>query len=561
MGKGWLLLLAIAAAPSALAGEHGIARIDPIPAAFPQQDAVQTAGLFSERIFPAASNLKAVVGNGRWRLQPEPGIEQPLLLVYHPYSAKVTVKVAADAIPDAQTLFDPDLDPQYSRHALVFPLQGDGPVYVQVEDARYPLQVAVRARSAHVANDLLQVRVLLGSVGVLVGVSLTVLLFWAMLRERVYLKYALCILLQVLFLLCSYGESYALPGLRVLGLFGVYGIWFIGTLSTASAIYLLLDYAGLRPRVPRLSRLLRWLGMYAPLALLVPLVLPWPADKQWFPSAANALYLAGNLLAIVALVRAWGRGGRHAGYVLIAWLPLVVLSTARAVQLSMGTPIEPWLQFGLPLAVAYTAVVLALGLADRMRTFRQERDVAQEHAERDALTGVLNRGGIEHRLEWALWHARHDEMPMSLLFLDLDGFKGINDVHGHALGDSCLRTVVATLSEELHYGDNLGRLGGDEFVLSLRNTDPQRACIAAERLRRRIEQACAQIDGVPVALTASIGVAHGGDGDTVPSLLKRADQAMYAAKRAGRNRVVVLEPDPPTDADLSAAPLATRGAR
>jgi diguanylate cyclase (GGDEF)-like protein len=510
MIKRWLLLAMVGCAlalPVAHAQEGGIARIDPLPAT-----GQTAAGIFHERDFKADPAVPSAIGNGAWRLQPAVGLEQPLLLVYHPYSARVSVRLAPDAAPLTQTLFDRGLDPQYSRHALVFPLSGDGPVEIRVEGARYPLQVAVVPRGRHIANDLVQVRILQLAVGVLVGVSLTVLLFWAMLRERVYLLYSTSMALQMLFLLCSYGEAYAIPGLRSLATFGAPGIWFLATVSTMVSVLLLLDYADLRTRVPRLGRLMRWLGIYLPAVLLLLLVAPWPASKEWFPNAGNLLFLLTNLLAIAALALAWRGGGRHAGFILIAWVPLVL---------------------------AFAAVVLALGLADRMLTFRRERDTAQEHAERDWLTGVMNRGGIEHRLDWAILNTRREQLPLSLLFLDLDDFKQVNDRHGHAAGDNCLRAVVRAISAELHYGDHLGRLGGEEFVLGLPGADRTRAMAMAEHLRKKVETQCRNVEGVEVALTVSIGVAECNAIDTVASLIKRADKAMYIAKHGGRNRVAM----------------------
>ena len=541
MIKRWLLLTMMGCALALSSGHAqsgGVVRIDSLPT---DHAATQTAGIFHERDFNADPAVPTVIGNGAWRLQPVGGIEQPLLLVYHPYSARVSVRLAPDAAPLTQTLFDRNLDPQYSRHALVFPLQSDGPVEIRVQGTRYPLQIAVVPRSRHIANDLLQVRVLQLAVGVLVGVSLTVLLFWAMLRERVYLLYSASMALQMLFLLCSYGEAYAIPVLRSLATFGAHGIWFLATVSTMVSVLLLLDYADLRTRVPRLGRMMRWLGIYLPALLLLLLVSPWPASKEWFPNAGNLLFLLTNLLAIVALALAWRGGGRHAGFILIAWVPLVFFSTARAVQLSLGIAVEPWLQYGLPLVLAFTAVVLALGLADRMLTFRKERDTAQEHAERDWLTGVMNRGGIEHRLDWAILNTRREQLPLSLLFLDLDDFKQVNDRHGHAAGDNCLRAVVRVISAELHYGDHLGRLGGEEFILGLPGADRARAMAKAEHLRRKIETECRTVEGIEVAVTVSIGVAECSAADTVASLIKRADKAMYIAKHGGRNRVAMQD--------------------
>jgi len=223
---------------------------------------------------------------------------------------------------------------------------------------------------------------------------------------------------------------------------------------------------------------------------------------------------------------------------LLAWIPLVLASTARAVQLSSGAPLPPWLEYGLPLVLAYTAVVLMLGMADRMRAFRHERDHAQYEAERDPLTGVLNRAGIERRLDWALAAAAGEYRPLAVLFLDIDHFKKINDSHGHAVGDACLGALVRIIATELQYGDQVGRLGGEEFLLVLPGADRRRARDIAEHIRRGVELRCARIADIPLAMTVSIGVAESRRSDTVADLIARADGAMYTAKRAGRNRVM-----------------------
>lgn len=550
----WLLPLLLALLPAAHASEGNIARIDRIQSMTLEQQAGQRAGLFSERRFDAGGDAARVIGNGEWRLQPEPGIAEPLLVVYHPYSARVTVLDQPGAAPRVQDLFARDLDPQYLRRALVFPLSGDGPVYVKVEGARYPLHVAVESRAAHAADDLNHLRRLLPALGVVLGVSLAVLLFWAMLRDRVYLLYAATMLLQLLYMLCSYGEAYSLPYLRGLARFGAPGIWAIGTLATIALVYLWQDYAGLRRATPRLSQCLRVVGVHASVLMLVLLALPWPADKAWFPDVANGLFLLTNVLAIATLALAWSRGHRHAGYVLIAWVPLVVFTLWRAARFSGGERVDSWLDYGLPLVHAFNGVVLALGLADRMLTFRRERDSAKEHAERDVLTGVLNRGGIEHRLDWAVIEMERERIPVSLLFIDLDHFKKINDRHGHALGDACLRAVTRVVSEEFQYGDQLGRLGGEEFVLVLAGADQASAMQIAERVRARIQSGCAVVDGTAVDVTASIGVAQGVPGDSVASLIARADQAMYVAKRAGGNRVMPHGAASPCVAEKTEAP-------
>jgi len=563
LGWWWILLGTVLTQP-VVAQESGIARVDRILPVVAAQQSDQSAGLFSEREFRARDPGTGVdqvaptpgphvLGNGEWRLQPASGIESPLLVVYHPYSARVTVLARAGGVPVSHRLFDPDLDPRYSRHALVFPLQGDDPVYVKVEDARYPLHVRVEPRAEHAASDLHHTRLLMMAMGVALGVSLTVLLFWLMLRERVYLLYAGTMLAQMMYVLCSYGEAYALPGLRVLWHFGATGIWYIATLATMLTTTLMIEYADLRRQTPRLARWLRWTGIRLPAVALLFLLLPWPVRKEWFPDIGNVLFLLTHALSVPSLALAWRKGSRHAAYFLAAWVPLMVFGTWRAVQISLGMPVEDWLDYGFPFVLGYASVVMALGLADRMLTFRRERDTAKEHAERDALTGVLNRGGIEYRLDWAILERRREHIPLSLLFIDLDVFKQINDRHGHAFGDHCLRAVTRVISEEFQYGDQLGRLGGEEFVLVLTGVDGVAATALAERVRLKIERRCARVDEIEVGLTVSIGVAECNAGDTVASLIKRADEAMYRAKRAGGNQVVVEDA-----AAVAAAPVSTR---
>ncbi|MCH2092389.1 MAG: GGDEF domain-containing protein [Pseudoxanthomonas sp.] len=534
----WILLLLLALLMAEGVRGENIARIDRIQPQALEQQAGQRAGLFSERRFESGGASMRVIGNGAWRITPRPGVREPLLVFYHPYTARISVQAPPGAAVRRQDIFSPDLDPRYSRRALVFPLSGDGPVHVKVEGARYPLRVAVEPGRAYAAADLWHVRLVLPAVGVVLGVSLAVLLFWAMLRDRVYLLYAGAMLFQLLYALCSYGEAYAWPGLSMLARFGAQGIWAVGTLATILLVYLWLDYAGLRKVTPRLAAAVRVVGAYGCGLTLVLLVSPWPADKAWFPDIANALFLLTNAIALVTLVVAWRRGQRHAAYVLIAWVPLLAFTMARALRFSVGERAEPWLEYGLPWVQAFTAVVLALGLADRMLTFRRERDRAKAHAERDGLTGVLNRGGIEHRLDWALIERERERMPVSLLFIDLDNFKQINDRHGHALGDACLRAVTRAVSEQFQYGDQLGRLGGEEFVLVLSGVELPAALRIAEQVGARIRRDCANVEGVAVAVTASIGAAQARDGDSVASLIARADQAMYAAKRAGGDRVM-----------------------
>jgi diguanylate cyclase (GGDEF)-like protein len=542
MKRTWILLLLLLlsacgmAAPGA-AQDSGIARVEAMPGA---ADAAPAATRARAAASPALPEVRLAMpeGGGWWRIDPASADRGRMLLVYHPYSARVSVRLPPAYRAETHTIFESELDPAHSRRALAFPLAAPGPVYIGIHDARYPLQVAILPAGGFAAADRTHTQVLFTSIGVLVGVSLVALVFWLVLRDRMHLWYAACMATQMLYLLCSNGEAYSMPGLRLLGRFGAPGVWFVATLSTIVAVNFLLAFAELRTRVPRLSRLLLLVGAWLPGLLLVLLVLPWPADKGWFPGIGNLLLLLANVVAIVALALAWRRGGRHAGQMLLAWVPLVLMSTARAVQLSIGAPLSPWLEYGMSLVLAYAAVVLMLGLADRMQAFRSERDRARQDAQHDPLSGAYNRVGIMQRLQHAVAEARAESRQLAVLFLDIDHFKQINDTHGHALGDACIRHLAWLVQEELMPGESFGRLGGEEFMLVLPGVNSRHARDAAERLRRKVEERCAVLDDVRVGMTVSIGSAEHSPPETPEALVKRADAAMYAAKEAGRNRVV-----------------------
>ncbi|WP_371866959.1 GGDEF domain-containing protein [Duganella fentianensis] len=156
----------------------------------------------------------------------------------------------------------------------------------------------------------------------------------------------------------------------------------------------------------------------------------------------------------------------------------------------------------------------------------------------DALTGALNRAGLEDqggRLALRLQRARRD---LAVLMIDVDHFKQINDSFGHAAGDEVLRCLTRLLRQELRPMDVLARIGGEEFVLVLDGVDPAAALRLAERLRARIADEAVQCEGASVAYTVSIGVvASAAAGYELPALMAAGDRAMYEAKRRGRNQV------------------------
>jgi len=160
----------------------------------------------------------------------------------------------------------------------------------------------------------------------------------------------------------------------------------------------------------------------------------------------------------------------------------------------------------------------------------------------DPLTGAYNRRFLETHLDQRLLEAIETSKPLSLAIFDIDHFKSVNDVHGHAAGDSVLKAVVDRIARNVRTIDLLVRYGGEEFVLIMPDTVEDQATAVADRLRMKIAEAPIVVGeaAVPLSITVSMGVASlTSRNETLDQLLERADAALYAAKRSGRNRVIV----------------------
>ena len=176
-----------------------------------------------------------------------------------------------------------------------------------------------------------------------------------------------------------------------------------------------------------------------------------------------------------------------------------------------------------------------------------ERDLTeykrlQSHLENmantDSLTGLANRQSFLHHAEKEFSRARRFARPLSVVMIDVDHFKSINDRYGHAVGDTVLRRVSSICQCSLRGSDLLGRIGGEEFVLLLPDTPPASAIYVAERMREQLAKTPIDVDGLIITTTASFGVASITDADiNFNSILERADVAMYHAKSDGRNKV------------------------
>jgi len=198
--------------------------------------------------------------------------------------------------------------------------------------------------------------------------------------------------------------------------------------------------------------------------------------------------------------------------------------------------------------IAVTQEELQQQIAQATQELRDQKEAAEQAARTDALTGVASRRAFSEAAEAEMQRALRYRSELSLLMMDLDHFKAVNDTHGHVIGDAVLVSFAQTVLQQVRKVDLVARLGGEEFVVLLPNISAEQSMALAERIRLAFANSHLQVDGQPLHFTVSIGVAQFDPTElTLTGWLARADAALYRAKAQGRNRVV-LEADAPEDA-------------
>lgn len=189
-------------------------------------------------------------------------------------------------------------------------------------------------------------------------------------------------------------------------------------------------------------------------------------------------------------------------------------------------------------AFAYVTVSTLVVFAAFGLVLGRQADELRRRLSTDALTGLLNRRAFLERLGQEHDRSRRYPQPLSVLLLDVDGLKGINDRGGHAAGDAALRTIGDAIRRGLRAADTGCRFGGDEFAVMAPQADEAAALTLAERIRM-LSEAARLPAGLRVTVSVGVACVAGGERWEVASVLDRADRALYEAKRTGRNRVVL----------------------
>ena len=181
----------------------------------------------------------------------------------------------------------------------------------------------------------------------------------------------------------------------------------------------------------------------------------------------------------------------------------------------------------------------AVNIRQMVSSLENHVNKANEAATRDPLTGIWNRRAFEARCRDAF--AREPDAAMSLVLIDLDKFKYVNDTYGHLVGDEVLKAIVQRCQSAVRESDVLARLAGDEFVLLLPHTPPEEAFGVADRVRVAVVKEPLATSAGALPVTVSVGVATRRPGDAaINHLIERADRAMYVSKNEGRNRITSL---------------------
>ena len=447
-------------------------------------------------------------------------------------------------------------------------------------------------------TDAAIISVLLGGMLVILLYNISLVVFT---RDVAYLLYNIYLASALFYVLTisGFGQLFIWPQAPVFS-HRFYGLsaalCFFTPLLFASRFLKLGRYGGWPQLVARL------LMAYWATVILVILLAPKLAHYL----AIETMGLVSCILTMASVINLWIRGNPSARLFAIAWSTLLIATIAHVLALDGLLPLNAWTLQGQYIGMLTEFVLLSMALAARINHERNHRIVAQQNAlqasealareresrlhaqqqtlevqmrnnealearvyERtralekakqglesanrqlthlsitDALTQLSNRGHFDLVIDEELRRAQRNQLPLSVLWLDIDHFKRVNDTHGHPFGDECLRLVASTLRNHgQRAGDVLARYGGEEFIMAMPGADAHEAVSQAERIRLAVEQLWISHGETRQQLTLSVGVAtyQPPSSCSASELLAAADAALYRAKHNGRNQVVVAEP-------------------
>ena len=279
----------------------------------------------------------------------------------------------------------------------------------------------------------------------------------------------------------------------------------------------------------------------------------WNFWNFYVDHLGNAMYAKGiaalsvpNIVVTLALViRALLKGSRAAKILLLSIISVIVGIVSQLLVSNGVTESNTFSENAYFITNCVELMILSIGLMDRVgqirvdrESERQAKEVAEKLARTDPLTGINNRRAFFDFGTLIDSQAQRFEHPYSVLMVDIDHFKSVNDQHGHQVGDAVIQAVAQTISKVIRSSDVVGRIGGEEFAVILPETAKDKACELAERLRNAISKCVIPSTEGAFSVTASLGVAEYIAKDlSIEKTMARADTALYCAKEGGRNKV------------------------
>jgi diguanylate cyclase (GGDEF)-like protein len=375
--------------------------------------------------------------------------------------------------------------------------------------------------------------------GILLGMTLYNFIIFIFLRDRVYLHYVLYMVSIFIYHLFNYGHLDTLMDLPPAWVLqwhwmALGNIWLWGAVFVRS-------FLNLKENSPFLNKVAWAIIIVSAILIVFGLF----GLSRLTNIVSNILTPVISGLGLTAGIVCLRRGFKPARYFLIAWTFLLVGATLYAMG---GIVIEQSFitVYMLVIGSSMEALLLSLALADRIRVLQSEKEALEQEERRlreltvrDGLTALYNKRFLMGRLAGEIETAQKLNQSLSLLMMDVDDFKKFNDEYGHVEGDQVLIRLARIIRKSARDTDTACRYGGEEFTVILPGAPAGLAGAVAERIRESFaQQAFTPRSGEVVTSSVSIGLAEFRGGETVEDLISRADEALYRAKRAGKNRVV-----------------------
>lgn len=413
--------------------------------------------------------------------------------------------------------------------------------YIRLETKGfYPLHFSAWSLTAFINHTAKEDYLFAICYGVLISMILFNIFLATSLRDRVYLYYVGYISFALVSLVFLNGHATALwdIGLQTYVTF----LWGSMGLMTSFAYLFMRNILNTKTLSPLLDKLLLF-GFCYGLTIVATGMFNWPWMGRWLTLGSG---LFSPWLALAAGIISLRRGTTAARYFLLAW-GILALSVAIFVVQEIG-PLqgEYWAKNSLLIGTALESILLSLALAARIRELKMERRALAASESRfkqlsytDGLTGLYNKRYFTMHLERALQEGSISNCPPCLVFLDLDDFKSFNDTYGHDQGDLVIKGLAEIIIDNVRSSDMPCRWGGEEFAIIFPMVDLNTASAIAERICAKFAKCVFAPAGLEVRQTVSLGLAQGQPGDTSADIIRRADQALYQAKKAGKNRLTI----------------------